>query len=119
MATIAASGDDVQAWLLTEAKVHKRAVGKVVKLLETEEVFCVDDLLHFSRLTRFKECGLTALTADKIHAALAPLASQPLRANQPRPRPCDPDCPTDSGICTDDTARSSTLLLANDDFHKL
>ena len=91
MATIAASGDDVQAWLLTEAKVHKRAVGKVVELLEAELVYCVDDLVDFSRLKRFGDC-LPALAVERIQAALALRAGRPPRAN-PDPDPATPTAP--------------------------
>ena len=68
-------GDDVSGWLLLEAQLHSRVIGKVMAILEAEEVFCATDLARLARLSRFDDV-LKAVTAAKIRDALSRVAEQ-------------------------------------------
>lgn len=63
--------DHLRAWLLHEARLHIRSVARTVELLNSEDIFCVSDLLAFTRLARFDTCGITAMTATKILAGVS------------------------------------------------
>ena len=74
--------DELREWLLHSAMLHKRFVGKVLEVLEQEEVATVRDLDVLVRLPRFDACGFSAVTAEKIRAALVGMASSDASAAQ-------------------------------------
>ena len=62
--------DALHAWLVDEAGLSQRVAGKVGKVLEAEDVETVDNLVWFTGLQRFNSCGISALAADMICAAI-------------------------------------------------
>ena len=74
--------DELREWLLHGAMLHTRIVGKVLQMLEQEEVFTLHDLDVLVRLPRFDACGFSAVTAEKIRAALSGMASSDAGAAQ-------------------------------------
>ena len=66
-----AESDELHSWLVGEARLSPRVAAKVGKVLEVEDVETVDNLLWFATLPRFEGCGISALAADMIRAAIA------------------------------------------------
>ena len=63
--------DVLHGWLLDEAGLSKGVAEKAGAILLAQDVETVDDLAWFAALPAFGTCGISALVADKIRAAIA------------------------------------------------
>ena len=60
------NGSELHDWLLEAAGVHTRFVGKVLGVLEAEEVMSLDDLQLLAASPAFGSCGISTLNILKI-----------------------------------------------------